>query len=255
MRIGIACLAAIAAWAKLSCLAVEAQTDGKPKQPAQILPHQVDLRPQFSMFGLLPRSQGLRNTCSVMVTAAALEFTLSKHLGKAVKLSPEYLNWACNQVINNRTEDRGQFFHDLLKGFEKYGICLESEMPYLERFDPKYSPSERAVRTADTIKAKGLKVHWINPWNPKVGLTDEQITEIGRILAKGYPVAAGASHSRLLVGYRDDPDQTGGGIFLAKDSGAGAYTTVSYKFVKENVADVFWIEAPSKPEESKSDLK
>lgn len=237
------------------CASAVSQSTSKGTASNQPLPNHVDLRPQLSKFGLMPRSQGHRNTCSVIVTAAALEFALSKHLGKGTGLSPEYLNWACNQVINNRTEDRGQFFHDLLKGFDKYGTCLESEMPYLDRFDPNYKPSEKAIKSAEEVKAKGFKVHWINPWSPKLGLTDEQLIEIGRTLARGYPVAAGASHSRLLVGYQDDPGQPGGGVFLAKDSAAAAYTTVTYQFVKENVADVFWVEVLPNSGESKPAAK
>ena len=66
-------------------------------------------------------------------------------------------------------------------------------------------------------------------------------------MAKGYPVAAGSSHSRLFVGYVDDTRQPGGGLFVTKDSGAAAYNTLTYEFVKEKVGDVFWVEAPSKP--------
>src|SRR5436309_1354078 len=40
------------------------------KLPA--LPRQIDLRPQFAKFGLGPRGQGGRNTCSVFVTTGAL---------------------------------------------------------------------------------------------------------------------------------------------------------------------------------------
>ena len=47
----------------------------------------------------------------------------------------EYLNWSCNQITHNR-RDIGQFFHNLLKGYELHGVCLESEMPYTRRFDP-----------------------------------------------------------------------------------------------------------------------
>ena len=66
------------------------------------------------------------------------------------------------------------------------------------------------------------------------------------MLAKGYPVAAGSSHSRLLVGYADDPGQPGGGFFLTKDSGKAAFDLVTYDFAKTKVGDVFWVEAPPK---------
>jgi len=224
----------------------EAQSQRKPGKRASTLPLIVDLRPMFKEFGLEPRSQGKRNTCSVFVTTWALEFALAKNLGKGVPLSVEYLNWACNQVINNRTEDRGQFFHDLLKGYDRHGVCPEQDMPYADRFDPQLEPSARAIKTAGQVRARGLKVSWINPWRPQPGLTDEHVRQIKETLAKGWPVAAGSGHSRLLVGYRDDSTQPGGGVFITKDSGAGAYTEASYDWVKTNVGDVFWAESTPK---------
>ena len=214
------------------------------------LPKSKDLRPQFKTWNLLPKSQRKRNTCSVFTTTAALEFAASKHYGKGTRLSVEYLNWACNQVIHNETVDRGQFFRDLLKGFEKYGICLEADMPYKDRFDPQLKPSEAAIESAKQIESLGLIVHWVKQWNSKPGVTDKHLLEIKKVLAKGYPMAAGANHSRLLVGYRDDAHQAGGGTFLTKDSGAGAFKTVTYEFVKDNVRDLFWVETPAVTESS-----
>ena len=218
---------------------------------APALPASVDLRAQLDKWGLGPRSQGKRNTCSVFTAAAALEFALSRHLDHGTPLSPEYLNWACNQVIGNKTQDRGQFFHDLLKGFDRLGACPEASMPYQPRFEPDLSPSAEATRQARAIRAYGLRIHWINPWKPQPGLTDEHLHAIRQVLSNGYPVAAGSSHSRLLVGYREDAAQPGGGVFYTKDSGAAAYTTVTYEFVLKHVGDVFWVEPPTPPVERK----
>jgi hypothetical protein len=226
--------------------ATRTTNDGKPTAVDADLPKSADLRSQLKRWNLLPTSQGARNTCSVFTTTSALEFAVSKHYGKGIRLSVEYLNWACNQVIHNETADRGQFFRDLLKGFERHGICSEANMPYRNRFDPQLKPSETALEKAKQIKSLGLSFHWINPWKPKPGVSDKHLLEIKTVLAKGYPVAAGASHSRLLVGYRDDRQQAGGGKFLTKDSGKGAFSSVTYEFVKQNVADIFWVEAPAK---------
>jgi hypothetical protein len=97
------------------------------------LPVQVDLRTQFAKWKLPPRGLGTRNTCSVFVTVGAFEFALSKQHDRGMPLSVEYSNWACNQVIRNSTRDRGQFFHDLLKGYEKHGLCRDELMPYEEK--------------------------------------------------------------------------------------------------------------------------
>lgn len=214
------------------------------------LPKSIDLRPRLNSLGLVPRSQGSRNTCSVFATIGALEFAVSKHYGRGTPLSVEYLNWASNDAIHDPTD--GGFFHDLLKGFEQHGVCLEADMPYQKQYHPHHSPSEKARQNALKVRKMELQVHWINPWKPQPGLTDDHLRAIKSVLVKGYPVAAGSSHSRLIVGYHEDNRQPGGGIFLIKDSGAGAYNTITYQFAKDQVGDVFWVEAPAKPLEKKS---
>ena len=206
------------------------------------LPASVDLRPQMKRWGLTPRWQGRRNTCSVFATTSALEFACSKQSNQGTRLSAEYLNWASNQIIGNRS-DRGQFFRNLLRGFDKYGICPDEDMPYRKEFDPDAEPSPEVIASAEKLRDLGLKVHWINDWHRKPGLKDRHLREIKEVLAAGYPVAAGASHSRLLVGYIDDKDQPGGGTFRVLDSALARFTNVTYDFVKSNVNDVFWIEA------------
>jgi hypothetical protein len=115
-------------------------------------------------------------------------------------------------------------------------------MPYLRRFDPGVEPSREAIAQAKRLRRVPLAIQWIKPLGSHGPLTDEQFREIKSVLARGWPVAAGSHHSRLLVGYRDDPAQPGGGLFLTKDSGSGSYSQVTYEFVKGEVADVFWIE-------------
>jgi hypothetical protein len=209
---------------------------------------EADLRPEFKKWGLKPARQGDRGTCSVFTTNSALEFAFSRYMGKSVRLSVEYLNWAANQVTGHPTD--GQFFHDCLAGFGKFGVCYAADMPYVTKFDANLAPSEKAVSNArrlHTMAGKVIRPHWINPLKPKAGLTVAQMHEIKAVLAIGWPVATGAEHSRLLVGYRDDPQQPGGGAFFADDSGSGKYEEVTYRFVKTNVADVFWVEALVKP--------
>lgn len=84
----------------------------------------------------------------MFVTVGAFEFALSKRHDRGMPLSVEYSNWACNQVIRNSTVDRGQFFHDLLKGYEKHGLCCDELMRYEEKFQ-NTQPSNAARRDAD----------------------------------------------------------------------------------------------------------
>jgi hypothetical protein len=204
----------------------------------------ADLRAELRERGLRPVWQGRRGTCSVFTTTSALEFAFSRCLGKNVRLSVEYLNWAANQATGHATD--GQYFHNCLAGFAKYGICYNADMSYARRFDAERAPSPKAIADARQLRAtadKAIRVDWIKRLWPRRKMTDGQFHEIRAVLAMGWPVAAGASHSRLLVGFRDDPKEPGGGIFIDKDSGTGSYRQVTYQFVKRNVADVFWVEA------------
>jgi hypothetical protein len=209
----------------------------------------VDLRPRLLAFGLPPRPQGARGTCSIFTTCEAIEFALAVRGGQALRLSPEFLNWAAGQA--NGYPSDGNFFHNALAGFERHGLCAETQMPYQPAFDANLAPSADAIAEATRIReqARGaILLHWIVPWVPgHFGVNAEQFAELKRVLASGYPVAAGSGHSRLLVGYRDDPSLAGGGVFVTEDSALNGFDEVTYEFVRQQVADVFWFEAVPGP--------
>jgi hypothetical protein len=209
------------------------------------LPAAVDLRPTLLRLGLGPRAQGPRPTCSIFTACAALEFAIASARGHAEPMSVEFLNWAGN-AATGRSDD-GDFFHYALAGYAKYGLCAETAWPYATAFDGAARPSAEALAAADAERAElASRVHvvWIRPWQAdSKGLDDAQFVAVKRVLAAGFPVAAGASHSRLLVGYRDDAASPGGGVFATKDSGLGAWGEVDYAFVKNEVGDAFWVDA------------
>lgn len=215
-----------------------------PATESPPLPDEVDLRPRLEELGFRPLRQGERGTCSVFTTAAALEFAIARRQGQPTPISVEYLNWASNQITNDPVD--GSFFSHVLEGFDRYGACAEADMPYRNEFDPALAPTaevQERARTLQQLGRDGLKVHWINPWKRRPGLRASHLDEIRKVLAQGWPVAAGSSHSRLLVGYRNDPAQPGGGVFLTKDSGLGDYGEITYEFARSKVGDVFWVEA------------
>jgi hypothetical protein len=218
-----------------------AGAQGKPQGTASAA---VDLRPNFKRWQLPLKKQEARNTCSVCTMTAAFEYALSKKLDRGIPLSAEYLNWACNQVIGNKTEDRGQFFSDLGKGFEHFGICVEAAMPYAPRFDPGYSPSQQAFGSAREVMRQGLRIHWTKPNDGKIGITPAHLEQIKATLRAGWPVCAGSAHSVLVVGYRDDPVQPGGGVFFTRDSGTGKEAMLNYADAKAKLCDLLWIDAP-----------
>lgn len=214
----------------------------------------VDLRADFQRYGLTPRQQGKRDTCSVFTTVGAFEFGISKQLGKSTILSVEFLNWASNEVAGDKFD--GSFFADCLDGFRKFGVCSDALMLHETNYDPQRKPSSRAIDEAAALRHQvidSLRVHWIRPPVTKghasdPGLTPRQFVELKVVLAHGFPVAFGSGHSILLVGYQDNETKAGGGEFLVKDSNQQDFASVSYEHVKTQPHDVYWIDFRSLPQ-------
>ncbi len=223
----------------------------------------IDLRPRFKEWGLSIRAQGSRGTCSVFTITGAIEYALNKKQRRASRLSVEFLNWASNQAIGASGD--GGFFSDLWRGFKRYGICDEKEMPYASDFDPKRQPSNAALDQARQCREAGLRLHWIKPWDPNRGLNDEQFAALKETLRQQWPVCGGFlwpkqakwtdgvlqmatrdhvrdGHSVLLVGFRDDLAQPGGGVFLVQNSSNGPRNgALSYEYVRAYMNDAVWI--------------
>jgi hypothetical protein len=224
----------------------------------------VDLRPIFQNWGLPVRAQGARGTCSAFVVTQALEYALASQQRRGARLSVEFLNWASNRAIHE-WEDGG-YFSDLWTGYAAYGICREEEMPYRREFDAKLRPSDEAVEHARQLRNIGLRLHWIKPWDVTTGLTEPQLVEIKRTLRRQWPVCGGLrwpkqerwdsgvlkmappegvrdGHSVFLVGFRDDPGQPGGGVFLLRNSGKGPRDgSMTYEYARAYMNDAVWID-------------
>ena len=67
-------------------------------EPANLV---IDLRPRFEEYGLSPRGQGARGTCSVFVVNSAYEYLFARAGGSRIRISPEFINWASNQVSHD----------------------------------------------------------------------------------------------------------------------------------------------------------
>jgi hypothetical protein len=211
-----------------------------PPPPVPLSP--TDLRPQFAAYGLPPRSQGPRPTCSIFATVGAFEFACAKATGRGERLSAEYCNWAANAATGRN--DDGDFFHFALAGYERFGICSEERQPYAAGFANDPPPPDALVDAGRRLAAVGsrITVRWIRPIGGGPGLSAAQFDDVLATLANGYPIAAGAAHSRLLVGYREDPQAPGGGTFTTIDSALAAFGEVSAEFVRTQVCDAFVVE-------------
>lgn len=252
------------AWVLTSGSPVAAQTPSASGARPQPLPPVADLRPLMEQWGFEPRRQGDRPTCSAFTLTGALEFAIAKRQERGTRLSAEFLNWSANRACGGAQD--GGFFSELWKGFAAYGICAEADMPYRKEFAPAQPPSGAALADAKTRLALGLQLHWIKEWNVKTGLTDEHLVEIKRTLNRGWPVCGGLrwpkqeqwvqdvlqmcppeavrdGHSVLLVGFRDDAAQPGGGVFIFRNTAsAGRDGFMPYAYARAYMNDAVWVD-------------
>jgi C1A family cysteine protease len=230
----------------------------------------VDLRPSFEQWKLDARVQGGRGTCSVFTMTTAIEYAVAAKQQHATRLSVEFLNWAANQASHESID--GGTFLKLWRGYATHGICPEVEMPYAEAFDPVRQPDKKAITRAEKTLALGLRLHWIKRWDSSRGASDEQLAEIKRTLQRQWPVCGGFlwpknesglwkkrvlqmcprsdvmdGHSVLLVGFRDDKTQPGGGVFLIRNSSGTRRdgSMLSYEYVRAYMNDAVWIASSS----------
>jgi hypothetical protein len=238
------------------------------KTSTRRLPASHDLRPDLQRWGLSARQQGGRPTCSVFAVTGALEVAAARRQGHGTRLSTEFLNWAANQVRPEVAD--GGFFSDLWSGFAAWGICAEAEMPYRLAFAPTPPPSVAASADAKVRLAFGLRLNWIKEWDVTTGLTKAHLAAIKRTLSQGWPVCGGLrwpsqpqwqdgvlqmcpanavydGHSVLLIGYRDDATQAGGGVFIFRNSsGAGADGMMPYAYAQAYMNDAMWVDYPAR---------
>lgn len=254
-------------WVLLPLLLLPPLRGAEVDAAATNLPAAVDLRPVFQKWGLPLRSQGSRGTCSVFALTGALEYALASRQQTGTVMSVEFLNWASNQATTNSGD--GGFFADLWAGYESYGICPEVSLPYSKNYDAKLQPDMVAMRQAKKVAEANLQLHWIKPWNVATGLTEAQFREIKETLACGWPVCGGFrwpkheewpekilqmapssevfdGHSVLLVGFKDDVTQPGGGVFLIRNSGGGPQDgAMPYEYARAYMNDGAWIQPAS----------
>ncbi len=251
----------------LGLIANPAATAATNSTALQPLPAKVDLRPKFDQWGLPPRNQGSRPTCSVFTFTGELEFAVANAQQRGERLSVEFLNWAANQT--GRGARDGGFFSDMWAGFAMHGICPEKQMPYQAEFNATNSPSTEVQAEAKAMLGLGLHLRWIKKWNVNTGLSSDEFAGIKQTLNAGWPVCGGFrwpkqdkwqddvlqmcrpedvfdGHSVLLVGYRDDSEQPGGGVFIFRNTNRGGRDGfMPYAYAQAYMNDAVWIESKS----------
>ncbi len=144
------CIMILAAFAGSFFFAIPSATVDAADKP---IPRQVDLRPRFAKFGLTPRNQGSRDTCSLFAVTCLADYELARSAsGRTPHLSEEYLVWAANEATG-LTGDQAMFI-EAVQGLTRFGICTEVAMPYQAQSDGQRAPTDAAREEA------GHHGHW-----------------------------------------------------------------------------------------------
>lgn len=184
-----------------------------------------DLRPELTKLGLAqPRNQNPRGTCAFFTMTDLVSFAIAKRTGKPEFLSVDCSIWSADHF---KTPD------NYVKGYETYGICAEELMPYSREDGPK-EPSEEAKADALQKRDVGVKNRGVENWPVGIRPEDGYVSNIKAEIDKGIPVGSFSHHCIILVGYIDDPDYPGGGMFIGRDSATVSYHSVTYDYIRSH---------------------
>lgn len=220
---------------------------------------QVDLRPTINSIGLGVRSQGSRGTCSVFTLTFLLEYAYATRLTTGSNdLSEEYLNYVSNLVSGTAAD--GDFFDNLDRGYQSWGIVSEASSPY---------QSMPVTTIAQPVLDSGrlwtrFSADFIKPWDSTKGASLAQLDRAIAYLDRNLPIAFGGwwpngsawgttlvggievmnvpplsekstmvfdGHSVPLVGYRRDATFAGGGYFVFRNSWGPSWGDAGYGYM------------------------
>ncbi|MBI2603751.1 MAG: hypothetical protein HYW48_11930 [Deltaproteobacteria bacterium] len=208
-----------------------------------------DFRQEIARRGIAIRNQGARGTCSVFTMNFLLEYAYTEMCGTHMNdLSEEYLNHVTN-LASNRTDD-GDFFHNILAGYNSYGIVREASLPYKSTYMFNgYNLPQTTINEGKSMLASNLKLKssFLKPIGSTQGLSTAEFNAIIRSLDSGVPVGLGRGHSMPIVGYKWDSNYDGGGYFIFRNSygvgtGTNGYQLESFGSVKSTANDAIVFE-------------
>lgn len=225
------------------------------------LPPRADLATEFTRLGILPQSQGKRDTCSLFAIAGVADFESARRSASNERMSVEFLTWAANAATGRRGDQA--MFYEAVHGLNTLGICSAQLMPYESASDENRQPTEQSLAEAKLLSAC-WQVQWIKRWDVTRGLTDAELLAIKSALASGHPVACGLrwpkrlkgaeilevpppegvfdGHSIVFTGYEDDAANSKEGVLQFRNSagerwGNGGYGAMSYAYAQAYAND------------------
>jgi C1A family cysteine protease len=229
------------------------------------LPSGFDLRP-----GCPPvRDQGQEGSCTSFAGTVCREMLAE---GPSLILAPACLYYEERALESTTLEDSGASIRDECKATQKFGICPETDMPYVAG-DYTTAPSAQAVTDAAPYKisaykavlgAEAVKIALVSRKQPVlIGMTVYASMESDAVAKSGIlPIPKNSEqkmggHAVLIVGYKDAAKPSlcdcirslftgkSTGNFIVRNSwgdqwGLQGYFQMSYEYFSKYTYD-YWI--------------
>lgn len=225
--------------------------------PNFTLPEKVDLRSVFSDAGFEPFDQGTQGSCTANAGAADKAYMeiISRTYPNA-PFSRAFLYYMERKLHGWEDEDTGAQMEDIGTALSRYGICLNSTMPYHE-YDFTTPPSTAALEeallwTTDTGQTrvnvdqiKNFICHTDGTFHPvRIGIPIPQSflsSQIGGFVPMPKPgEGLLGGHALLAVGY-DDALSHGGltGYYIVLNSWSTLYGDKGYVYIPYKWMDYY----------------
>lgn len=141
----------------------------------RILSDKIDLRDKMPLPSF---DQGDLGSCTANATVGAIVFDQAAQQLPVVMMSRLYLYYYSRVIEHTVSEDAGAQLRDVMKAYNKFGICPETEWPYDQtKFQSK--PTSQDCTDAATHRPLIYK------------RVPQSISNVLRVLASGFPIIFG----------------------------------------------------------------
>lgn len=226
----------------------------QPMMPRQPLPERAMLIHPLPAF-----DQGALGSCTANATVGAITFDQRVQEEPSVMESRLFIYYYSRLLEGNQDHDAGASLRDVMKAYNQYGVCPESEWPYdIANFSTK-----------PTAEATCRPIHY--------AAVEQNSFELRRTIIAGFPVIFGftvydnfespevastgeldlpqdsnsvlGGHAVLMMGYDDNvpfPSGAKGGVYVRNswgtDWGQSGYFWMPMAYITNpNLADDFWV--------------
>ncbi len=212
------------------------------------------------------RNQHERGTCSAFAVTAANEYAFRMDTGRPVDLSEQYLFYEAKAYENDSV--CGAWVESAMEMVAQVGQCRETTWSYNPSLPcvQQYGEPAGVDALAAAHRNPYIRINPNNVYALKIALANGRVIPFsipvfdswyesedtrltGRITMPNPGEEESGGHAMALVGYQDDRDHPGGGIFILRNSwglnwgwdcpyGAG-YGTIPYQYISDYIWEAF----------------